>query len=171
MSSQKSASGSGGSSSSGGAGFSYKSSGTNSQVHTYSLPILTHPPPSPRSHHCQRKRRFLQLNQSTDSTPSRETIIVPATTPPEVVNPRIPIVITTPTQTVRIITSHPRPHDPIVLPLALLKRNNKTKKEIFKRHTHEGKRLGSYYYSNPSGSTYYNDGQGGSKYTPPSGKK
>lgn len=97
---------------------------------------------------------------------------MPATTPPVAVNPRIPIAITTPTQTVRIIPSiPPPPHDPIVLPLALLKRKNKTKKENFKRYTHEGKRLGSYYYSNPSGSTYYNDGQGGSKYTPPSGKK
>ena len=28
---------------------------------------------------------------------------------------------------------------------------------------------GSYYYSNPDGSTYHNDGQGGSTYTAPSG--
>lgn len=47
---------------------------------------------------------FNRINE-TDSTPSRETIIVPATTPAEAVNPRIPIVITTPTQTVRIIPS------------------------------------------------------------------
>lgn len=34
-------------------------------------------------------------------------------------------------------------------------------------------RDGSYYYSNPNGSKYYNDGQGGATYTPPSdsGKK
>ena len=34
-------------------------------------------------------------------------------------------------------------------------------------------RDGSYYYANPNGSTYYNDGKGEAKYTPPSdgGKK
>ena len=30
---------------------------------------------------------------------------------------------------------------------------------------------GSYYYSNPNGSTYHNNGQGGSTYTAPSGSK
>ncbi|RYP93234.1 hypothetical protein DL770_000609 [Monosporascus sp. CRB-9-2] len=30
---------------------------------------------------------------------------------------------------------------------------------------------GSYYYSNPNGSTYHNNGQGGSTYTAPSGQK
>ncbi len=31
--------------------------------------------------------------------------------------------------------------------------------------------IGSYYYSNPSGSTYHNDGKGGATYTAPGGKK
>lgn len=30
--------------------------------------------------------------------------------------------------------------------------------------------IGSYYYKNPNGSTYYNSGDGYSKYTPPSKK-
>ena len=30
---------------------------------------------------------------------------------------------------------------------------------------------GSYYYSNPNGSTYHNNGQGGATYTAPSGQK
>ena len=33
------------------------------------------------------------------------------------------------------------------------------------------RRIGSYYYSNPNGSTYHNDGNGGSNYTAPGGKK
>ena len=93
--------------------------------------------------------------------PSRATTIVPAITPPEAVNPRIPIVITTPTQTV--VTILPA----ILLPPTLFKKRNKKEIKICSRV----ETIGSYYYSNPSGSTYYNDGQGGSKYTPPSGKK
>jgi hypothetical protein len=37
------------------------------------------------------------------------------------------------------------------------------------RHADQLPRDGSYYYSNPNGSTYHNDGQGNSTYTSPSG--